>query len=158
MPFIDIGAKWLSPSLFYIPTGNGQQQVTINTNIQQSAITTQQFYSLNLQKLKKITREIQQKSQKLSFKNGNISSYIYSKENTYLYSTISVERGWTVKVNDKVIHPQVFAGTFMRLPIKAGNNKISMTYKTPYLGLGIIISILSIILIIMYLIIIKKYI
>ncbi|KRN26891.1 YfhO family protein [Liquorilactobacillus mali] len=151
-------AKWLSPSLFYIPTGNGQQQVTINTNIQQSAITTQQFYSLNLQKLKKITREIQQKSQKLSFKNGNISSYIYSKENTYLYSTISVERGWTVKVNDKVIHPQVFAGTFMRLPIKAGNNKISMTYKTPYLGLGIIISILSIILIIMYLIIIKKYI
>nr|WP_235720335.1 YfhO family protein [Liquorilactobacillus mali] len=83
---------------------------------------------------------------------------IYSKENTYLYSTISVERGWTVKVNGKVIHPQVFAGTFMKLPIKAGNNKISMTYKTPYLGLGIIVSILSIILIIIYLIVIKKYI
>ncbi|MDN2452117.1 YfhO family protein [Lactobacillus sp. UCMA15818] len=143
-------AKWLSPSLFYIPTQTQQQQVIINTNLQRNAIKTQQFYSLNLPKLKKVTKEIRQESQKLSIKNGNIQGTVYSKKRAYLYSTISAERGWTIKLNGRIVNPQVFAGTFVKLPIKAGNNKISMVYKTPYLRLGIFITALTAILIIIF--------
>lgn len=149
-------AKWLSPSLFYIPTKTAQQSVTIGTNLHQNEINTQQFYALNLRKLKKVSKKIQQGSQKLSFKNGNISGNVYSSRKSYLYSTISAEHGWTVKVNDKVVKPQIFAGTFMKLPIKAGNNKISMIYKIPYLKVGIFITILSITLMISHFIIIKR--
>jgi uncharacterized membrane protein YfhO len=141
-------AKWLSPSLFYIPMKVNQTNINIATNFPQSVGTLQQFYALNLKKIATVTQKIQKQKQKLIFKNGRIYGVIKAKKNTYLYLLVSKDKGWKIKINGKNVQPATFASDFMRLKLNKGSNKISLVYKTPYLSLGFLITFVTLLLLV----------
>ena len=64
--------------------------------------------------------------------------------------TVPYERGWTIKVNNKKVPGRTYRDTFLVFDLEPGINDIEMKYHTPLSGLGIILSIISIALCILY--------
>ena len=60
--------------------------------------------------------------------------------------TIPYEKGWIVKVNGSRVNYSDYAGAFITFNVPAGENDITMYFRTPGLTTGFIISILSILI------------
>ena len=64
--------------------------------------------------------------------------------------------GWTIKVNDKKVIPELFADALMIVPLEKGINHVSAYYTLPGLKLGITVSVIGLMLMIAGEIILNK--
>jgi uncharacterized membrane protein YfhO len=90
-----------------------------------------------------------------SFKNSEIKGEINSKENSVLFFSIPYDEGWKIKVNNKVVDYYKVNIGFIGLPLSKGVNNIELTYLPPFLKIGAIISLSTLLLIIIYFIFMK---
>jgi hypothetical protein len=147
--FLTAYSRWLSPSVFYIPTNTGDDEVTIEIHAEKSYdIADIQFYAIDLEKFQSITDKIAAGSvDSCEITNGYVKTITHTTESENLYLSIPYDDGWTITVNGEMVEPGLFGDCFYSIALEPGDNVIEMHYHIQYLKEGIIASILGILLI-----------
>lgn len=147
-------SRWLSPSVFYIPTQNGSNNATIEFSSTISYDIKQnkeQFYGLNLNKLQQATDLLKtQTVDKCEITNGHVYIETTATKNEYLFLSIPYDKGWSITLNGKSIDTKLLGNCFYSIPLSKGNNVIEMQYSVNGLKEGIIFSFLGIILLVIF--------
>ena len=110
-------------------------------NIEVIAVPMQQ-YEKSIKTLKENVFSIEE------IKNNYIKGYIENENNGILQIATPYSKGWKAYVDDKEIKVLNVNTGFIGIPINKGKHKVYLKYYTPYLKIGIIISILGIIILI----------
>jgi uncharacterized membrane protein YfhO len=85
-----------------------------------------------------------------SFEDGYIAGSYYAEHDGLLFTTIPYDPGWTIKVNGSEIQPKIAQNAFIVLEVSENENYIEMSYLPPGLIPGMIISLLSIMLFMLF--------
>lgn len=78
--------------------------------------------------------------------NASISIISEGKSERNLLLTIPFEEGWKIKVNGEIQSYEKVLNTFVGIKLPEGECEIEMYYETPGLGLGIVITLISLVL------------
>lgn len=152
-------SQWLSQSVFYIPTseGDGTAQVSLSSD-KMNAITDEQFYLLDLNVLKEVTDEIKAGNtvSDLTIENGYVSCTVQAGDGQKLFTSVPYEKGWSVSVNDKAVSPEMIDGCLMVIPLEKGSNRVEMTYLVPGVKEGILVSVTGVLLIVLLNIVLRR--
>lgn len=131
------------------------QEITLNFDVKGNVqiFTAPLLYYLDQETLEndlKTLKENEFKLKKVSntYINGTID---VKDDNKVLFTSIPYDKGWTVKVDGKKVKVQKLYNTFLGVKLKEGKHKVEFEYSTPGLKLGTSISIISIVLMILYL-------
>ncbi|MBQ0083742.1 MAG: YfhO family protein [Clostridiales bacterium] len=95
-----------------------------------------------------------------SVENDKFTALVESDKPTLYFFSVPYEEGWSATVNGKEAEIVKANIGFMAVKVGAGESKIEFTYNTPYLGLGIKISITAAIAFVVYILaclIMKKH-
>lgn len=90
------------------------------------------------------------KSSDFEFKNNGFSSRINSSKETLAIYTIPYDNGWVAKVNGKEVDIEKVDNGMMAIKINKGENDITFNYITPGLKYGMILSVISSIILFLY--------
>jgi len=146
-------SKWLSPSVFYIPLEEEHNVATIEvTSNSKVSIKEEQFYYLDLEELRDITNQINdKKAEELRLENGgNISCKVSANQGESLLISIPYSNGFNIYRNGEKIDINKFESCLMSIPLVEGENEITIKYSLPGLKIGIVISLLGILLLVFY--------
>lgn len=131
------------------------QEITLTFDVEGDVkiFTAPLLYYLDQETLEndlKTLKENEFKLKKVSntYINGTID---VKDDNKVLFTSIPYDKGWTVKVDGKKVKAQKLYNTFLGVKLKEGKHKVEFEYSTPGLKLGTSISIISIVLMILYL-------
>lgn len=131
------------------------QEITLTFDVEGDVkiFTAPLLYYLDQETLEndlKTLKENEFKLKKVSntYINGTID---VKDDNKVLFTSIPYDKGWTVKVDGKKVKVQKLYNTFLGVKLKEGKHKVEFEYSTPGLKLGTSISIISIVLMILYL-------
>lgn len=131
------------------------QEITLTFDVEGDVqiFTAPLLYYLDQETLEndlKTLKENEFKLKKVSntYINGTID---VKDDNKFLFTSIPYDKGWTVKVDGKKVKVQKLYNTFLGVKLKEGKHKVEFEYSTPGLKLGTSISIISIVLMILYL-------
>lgn len=103
------------------------------------------LYSLNMDRYETLMNQLNEHPLKLDhFSNTKISGMIDVPDDQVLMTTIPAQKGWHVKVDGQTVQPRKALDEFWTIPVKAGRHQVTFTYRTPYLLLGAVISLISI--------------
>ena len=132
-------AQWLTPSIFYIPTRQGDTSAEVilaSNDIQR--VREAQFYALDLDVLNKTTEELQDKPKASIIRNGYVEfDTTVDAAGNMLFTTIPFDKGWEILLNGERITPGLFGDTFYTFTLQEGNNHIEMIYHPPRQRAGI---------------------
>ncbi|MFC6465121.1 YfhO family protein [Marinilactibacillus sp. GCM10026970] len=78
-----------------------------------------------------------------TFEQGLVEGTISSSDSEMLVTTIPYSTGWQATINGKAVDPVKANLGFIGVPLVEGENAITLTYQTPFLKLGAVISILG---------------
>lgn len=138
-------SRWLSSSVFYIPADDSDTEVTVTLNTENPDLKDEQFYALDLEKLRYVSTVLSQKKvDDFTMKNGFVSCSVEGEGGTSLFLSVPYHKGWTVLLNGEKIEPELFGGCLITIPLEAGINDIEMIYHVPLLREGAAVSILAI--------------
>lgn len=131
-------AKWASPSVFDIPTREGEQNATVTLYSEQQIDTyAEQFYTLDLSTLQYVTDKLrEQKADNIELKDGYVHIETDGHQGESLFTSIPMDDGWSITLNGKDISPNLFSDCLITLPLEDGNNSIEMVYHIPGLKAG----------------------
>lgn len=118
---------------------------------------------INLENIDKLNKNYNKYIKELSNNTSKEFTYIKngakltidSEKEKFIVLTIPYDKGWTITNNKQEIVYENVDNGLIGITISEGENNIEMTYKTPGLKLGLIISLISIISLSTYLILIK---
>lgn len=129
---------WLSPSVFYVPTQEGQQSVSVELSAASYAIEDEQFYALDLDLLEKAASRLQAGSvmDSAQIENGRVRVEVQADAGQRLMLSVPHDRGWKILRNGKPVEPELFAGCMYTIVLEEGSNVIELKYRTRYLALG----------------------
>lgn len=134
-------AKWLSPSVFYIPTDDATEEVVITLTAEKIDLYDEQFYALDLDMLGKVAASIsQRKVNSLNMENGYVTCYVEADEGDSLFLSVPYHSGWTILRNGKEVEPELFGECLITIPLVDGPNEIEMVYRVPMLREGVILT------------------
>lgn len=152
-------ARWLSPSVFYIPTEQGDSScyVRLSSGNDISSNGAEQFYALDLNRLKEVTAKLQEKSASvIDIRNGYAHIEAKREGDKYLLISIPYDKGWDVKLNGELVEPELFGDCLYSILLSPGDNVIEMKYCTEYLTLGIMGTLVGVLLLIVQLVLQKR--
>jgi uncharacterized membrane protein YfhO len=75
-----------------------------------------------------------------SFKQNDIQGEITAKQSQLLYFSIPFDQGWQATVDNKPVDLEQVSFGFMGLSLPQGRHKVVLHYTVPYLKIGIIVS------------------
>lgn len=117
------------------------------------------FYTLDMEKFENHMNLLQQKNalHLEEFKGNSITANAtVDDRNSILYTSIPYDKGWIIKVDDKIVEPVKIFDTLMGLELEPGNHKIEMEYHPRGLYVGGVISLISVGLFVSFRIIDRK--
>ncbi len=82
-----------------------------------------------------------------SFKETKIEGNINLDENMTVYTSIPYDEGWHVKVDNKEVPTKVLVKALLTFDAPKGEHKITIYYRIKGLGLGLVISIISLLIV-----------
>lgn len=90
-----------------------------------------------------------------SFKidNGGFTATVKRDKETLVFFSVPYEDGWSATVNGKAVDVEKVNVGFMAVKVPKGESTIRFNYKTPYLSLGIVITVASAVVLGVYLLI-----
>ena len=156
-----IYSRWLSPSVFYIPTKKDDSSATVelySTLSYDLEKDSEQFYGLNLDKLKIVAEYLNSKKVDVcKITNGEIYIKTKADKNESLYLSVPYDVGWSITLNGIEIQPELFKDCFYSIPLSEGDNIIRMHYTLPGYMLGITVTILGSMGVIIFFLLENKY-
>ena len=135
-------ACWLSPSVFYIPA-DGVSAVVEVSGESVSDITEPCFYEMRPEVLQKAASIAGEHSAVLEKTGGGTFTVTCSSEqDSTLYINIPYSSDWTIRVNGEKTETQPYSADdpMITVPVKAGENRVEMTYHVRGLSIGILIT------------------
>lgn len=81
-----------------------------------------------------------------TFEEGRVEGTINSSGSEMLVTTTPYSTGWQATINGESVDPVKVNLGFVGLPLVEGENTVTLTYQTPLLKLGAVISILGLLL------------
>lgn len=144
-------ACWLSPSVFYIPTGSDETEVTVSVTSDNTCdlkYGEEEFYVLDLNALAQISKSLNNKKAEYTFQNGSIHITAESDGNESLYISVPYDSGWKLEVDGEKAKINLFADCMYSIHLPAGQHEISMEYYIPCQNLGIAVSLFGLALIV----------
>ena len=149
-------AKWLSPSVLYVPFDGNTAFIEICSE-KQVNIKDTQIYLLDLDILKEVTFELnQRKIENISINKNQIRLEAYGAEGQRVFTTIPYINGMEIIRNNEKINPEIFDNCFITIPLNYGENNIEINYTIPGIYTGILITIVGITIILLSIVIFKK--
>lgn len=131
------------------------QEITLTFDVEGDVkiFTAPLLYYLDQETLENDLKTLKENEFKLKkVSNTYINGTIDVKDDKkVLFTSIPYDKGWTVKVDGKKVKVQKLYNTFLGVKLKEGKHKVEFEYSTPGLKLGTSISIISIVLMILYL-------
>lgn len=76
--------------------------------------------------------------------NDKIIGNLYSNSSGILMIQIPYSHGWKIKIDNKYVDTVKVNGAFLGCEVKEGNSEILLEYKTPFLRVGLFISVLGV--------------
>ena len=116
-----------------------------------------EVYSLDMNYYKEqVTALSQDTLQNIKLSNNRVEGVIALKQNGIMVLSIPYSKGWTAYVDG--VKTKVLKGNimYMALPLEGGTHHIVLTYMTPFLKIGGLISLVSLALFIMIIIISRR--
>lgn len=134
-------AKWLSPSVFYIPTDSITEEAVITLTAEKIDLYDEQFYALDLDMLGNVTTSIsRRKVNSLNMENGHVTCSVEANAGDSLFLSVPYHSGWTMFRNGKEVEPELFGECLITIPLVDGRNEIEMVYSVPMLKEGVILT------------------
>jgi hypothetical protein len=99
------------------------------------------------------TKLAQNSAKSFAYTGTGFKAQIDADKDTLAFFSVPFEAGWSATVNGKKAPVEKVNVGFMAVPVNAGQNKIEFTYTTPGLSNGIIITLGSTLIFIIYIII-----
>lgn len=125
-------AKWLSPSVFYIPNEDGAAEAVLSVDSAAPcsiAFGSEQFYALDLDLLAEVSKKLSaKKAESISVEDGEIRLTIEADGEENLYLSVPYDDCWKVVLNGNTIETELFGGCLYAIPLQKGTNEIHMTY------------------------------
>ncbi|MBO4927605.1 MAG: YfhO family protein [Clostridiales bacterium] len=140
-------SQFLAPRQIRIPTEKNSVTIELVFNGDASAanVTDAQFYVLDLSALDEAVKAMKLRScTSCEMEDGHCRFEVEGSSGDSLFTTVPSEKGWTVTRNGQKIEPDILGGALMSIPLENGTNTIEMTYRVPYLSVGIALSIAGI--------------
>ena len=135
---------WLSPSVFYIPAPEGEKTVRVTLETQgQPDLRDEQFTALDLAALQETAERIRVKSsavRELEIRAGKVTCIVEGEPGQSLLLVIPYSQGWTARLNGQKTEIAAFEGALIQIPLVQGENHITMQYRVPGAGAGILLS------------------
>ena len=108
-------------------------------------------YELDEEKIQLFDKNVIDNSVKIdSFNEHSISGTINARKSGVIYTSIPYDSGWKVYIDGKKIQTDKIGNALLSFDIDEGEHSIILEYHIPYLYVGIIISLISVILIIYF--------
>lgn len=147
-------AQWLSPTVFSIPYEEGAATVDVTlTYEKEPALQDEQFYALNVDRLKQLADKISKGAEQVSgltLENGTMSCTVTAHEGDRLFVTLPRTKGWNTYLNGEKIETEEFAYCLTVIPLKEGENRIERFYRIPNLRRGIAVTAAGILFLAVY--------
>ncbi|MGN1107286.1 MAG: YfhO family protein, partial [Huintestinicola sp.] len=123
--------------------------VTITEEKNEVLFKDKLFYYLDEEKFKEDINKLKQHGLKMThFEEDHIKGEITAEKDGVMFTTISWEPGWTIKVDGEKVEPVKVCDALIGVELTAGTHEIEMTFFPAGLSLGIILSLCGIIAII----------
>ena len=132
---------------------NEEVIVNMNVNGDVNIFTVPLLYYLDNEALERDLKDLKKNQMKIKKVTDTyiVGTIDVKDDNKVLFTSIPYDKGWTVKVDGKKVKVQKLYNTFLGVKLKEGKHKVEFEYSTPGLKLGTSISIISIVLMILYL-------
>lgn len=105
------------------------------------------FYELDFTKFKKAINDLKKNDLKINkIKDGYISANINVDDNQMLFTSIPYEKGWTIKVDGKIVEYKKVYDAFIGFNLEKGNHKLEFNYTSYGFKAGVIVSAISLLL------------
>lgn len=134
-------------NIVYLGSYSAGEEITFKIKTQDSVNFNEAlFYSENLEYLAAYATTIgagNAELEKLSSSHltGNVTVL---EGHERLMMTVPYQEGWNIYIDGEKIDYTTAFGTFISLPVSAGTHEIELKFSLPYFGLGLAVSILSI--------------
>lgn len=149
-------ARWLSPSVFYIPVDRNAEQFKVRMysfRPLKNRVGEEQFYALDLDKLAEVTKALRKKAVKsMNIKDGYAEFNVKAREGQNMFVSIPYSDGWTVMIDGEEQKPELIDGSVYSIPLHEGRNHIQMIFRMKYKTAGMVSSVVGMLLIFMSLI------
>lgn len=137
-------SQWLSPSVFYIPFEEGEQEISLTLTAETIDLNDEQFYALDLDELERIVGILAQgEVDNPTIENGYVSCSVDAEAGETLFLSVPYHSGWTILLNGERIEPELFGDCLITIPLMEGNNQIEMKYHVPMVKEGLIVSLIG---------------
>lgn len=77
------------------------------------------------------------------FENERVSGTISPTEDAVLVTSIPYSNGWSAKINGEKVNPIKVNYGFIGIPLEAGESEVELSYHTPFLKTGLVISLIG---------------
>ena len=138
--------SWLTHNILSLGADDTEHSLKVK-NINRSSYEIQ-FYSLDLNLFKSVISAIKQNSVTINNITDNKIKFTARGENVLL--TIPYDTSWNIMVNGKKVQPRKGVNSLLVIPLTAGINNIEMTYTVRGKTVGLICTVLSILLFVVY--------
>ncbi len=137
-----------SPDGYDIESSNTKEFISNFYNLLTPYSNKEDIYNedgstINLDALKAMQEYLNENSADANYKRGSIEASITAKEDGLLFMSIPYSEHLKILVNDEEVLGEKVFDSQLAVPITKGDNQINISYKTPMLTTGIIVSILS---------------
>ena len=107
--------------------------------------------------MKKLAQKMEKSAWNLTSAKGNhLSGTIDVKEEKTLFFSIPYDKGWTVKVDGKKVKTKALGGAFLTIQIPKGKHKVSLTYVSPGVKEGAVLSLVGFVIFLSLLYLFRK--
>lgn len=124
--------------------------ITTITDKNEVLFKDQYFYYLDEAKFSEAIDTLKQQPLEItSFEEDHIKGNVNALKDGILFTTVSWEPGWTVKVDGVEVEPVKVADAFIGIPMTAGEHSVEMKFFPEGMTMGIIVSIFGVIILIL---------
>ena len=123
------------------------EEVSLKTVKEDQKFKTFKAYKLNLEVLDEVIHILSRSTLNITeHKDGYVKGDIMLEEAGKLVISIPVEKGWTLYVNGQEMPLESFKDALLAVTLEAGTYQIELEFKTPGVGVGLVLSAVCIVL------------
>lgn len=136
-------SKKIEPNILWLDKKCGET-VSLREMNDSSMLNYSTFYTLDLEKWKKVCNDIQAKAaENILIENGAMSCNITSDGKEELFISLPYEDGWKAYVNGEKVEIHFVDEGFMAVPLEQGENTVQFIYNMPGKYIGIVLTLIG---------------
>ena len=151
----------LDSQIIYLGKQNKGDTIKIRLQLKQddtmSGVVRLTAAELDEDVMKELSEKMKDSAWKLTSAKGNhLSGTIDADEEKTMFFSIPYDKGWTVKVDGKVVKTKALGKAFLTIKVPKGKHKVSLTYVSPGFKEGVILSVSGFIVFALIMVLFKR--